>query len=222
MKQLLPFILILFTIQLVAQGELANASVKIDVRNTSQIEVIQKLVLNLPDSTQQFELKALKFKGTQLKLNTIQSDGNVIKFSEDHSDELQTVTINSNDKSFENIELKYTLETDNELVYLPIFFTNLAASSSDNDFFKAELKMTRDQNMLMHFPKVDMIEKETSTEKILSMQVPALPSLFRIELPLKGEISKMSIAAIVDWLVVLIFILIGAIIWKKRKQLMYG
>lgn len=221
MRKTVSLFAVLFTVIIGAQSELTSASVEIDIKDTSYIEIKQTLLLNVPDSIQQMNLKLLKFEGTSVTLNEINSSEEVISFTEIDSKELQQITLFSDGKPFQAIELDYSVQVENEEFYLPLFFTDLPASSSDNDFFKARIQMQNNQNIIMHFPNVELTENIEFNKKNVTMQVPALPSLFRMEFTSEA-VSKASITAIIDWVVALVFVLIGIIIWRNRKQLMYG
>ena len=60
-----------------------------------------------------------------------------------------------------------------------------------------------------------------ANEQLITLEVPALPSLFKLEL-LSKEATGMQFATMVDWLVALLFVIIGIIIWNKRNLLKYG
>ncbi|AXT20114.1 hypothetical protein D7030_03065 [Flavobacteriaceae bacterium AU392] len=212
---------VFFTVIIGAQSELTSASVEIDIKDTSYIEVKQTLLLNIPDSIQQLNLKLLKFEGISVTLNKVNSNKEMINFTKEDSKELQEIILFSNGRPFQTIELNYSVQVENEEFYLPLFFTELLASSSDNDFFNARIKMQNNQNIIMHFPNVELTENVEFNKKNITMQVPALPSLFRMEFT-SETVSRASVTAIVDWVIALVFVLIGIIIWRNRKQLMYG
>lgn len=223
MKRLLLLFTVVFSILIQAQGELKSASADIYIEDNRRIVVKQNLKVNVPDSIWQMNLKLLKFDGTLSVLNEIKSDGEPIKhtFAKSYSDDLHIVEIESNGKPFTDIELNYTVAISRESFYIPIFFTELLSTSSNNDFFEVNIIRHSTQNMILHFPKVNQIESDITGEKITSIQVPALPSLIKMELP-SSNTSKISVTTIVDWVVALVFVLIGIIIWKKRNQLRYG
>ena len=205
----------------IAQSELTSAAVDITVKD-EVVEVQQQLQLNVPDSLQKIGLKSLEFAGTALKLTEISSAGTVLNFEQKQAKKgLNIVTISSTEQPFKTLTLNYTIIPDKAHFYLPLFFTDMPAANSDNDFFKASLKLPKKQNLLLHFPKVELLESETANEQLITLEVPALPSLFRLEL-LPKEATGMQFATLVDWLVAFLFVIIGIIIWNKRNLLKYG
>ena len=204
----------------IAQSELTGAAVDI-VINDTRVEVQQQLTLNVPDSVQKITLRALEFAGTNLTLKEISSTGESLNFEQSKAEGLNVVTVTSTQEAFKTLDIRYTIIAEKAHFYLPLFFTNLPAANSDNDFFKANLKLPKNQNFVVHFPKVDMVQSETQKEQLITLEVPALPSLFRLEL-LPKEAMGMQFAAMVDWFVAFIFVVIGIIIWTKRNQLRYG
>ena len=204
----------------IAQSELTGAAVDI-VINDTRVEVQQQLTLNVPDSIQKIALRALEFAGTNLTLEEISSAGKSLNFEQTEAEGLNVVTVTSNQQAFKTLDIRYTIIAEKAHFYLPLFFTNLPAADSDNDFFKAHLKLPKNQNFVVHFPKVDMVQSEIQKEQLITLEVPALPSLFRLEL-LPKEATGMQFAAMVDWFVAFIFVVIGIIIWIKRNQLRYG
>ena len=203
-----------------AQGQLTSASIDITI-NDAAIEVRQQLQLNVPDSVQEITLRSLEFAETSLKLTKISSAGVPLKFAQTPAKGLNLVTITSTAQPFETLDVHYTIKAEKPHFYLPLFFTNLPAANSDNDFFKANLKLSKNKNFIIHFPKVEMTQNEIGHEQLITLEVPALPSLFRLEL-LPKEATGMPFSTKVDWFVAFIFVLIGIIIWKNRNQLRYG
>lgn len=221
MKRFLLFLTLVYTFNITAQSELLSVSAEVDI-TTSAIIVQQNLILNLPDSVQVFKLKALDFKGTTLSDISAKSGETNLNLKESYSEGLNHIELTaSNGISLKDISITYKVEVDEANFYLPLFFTNLAAASSDNGFFKMNIKMLQKQAYIIHFPKVEIIEKTANNYKELIFEVPALPSLLRIEL-FSDEKSGFNFINTVDWLVGVIFVVIGFLIWKNRKKLMYG
>ena len=204
----------------IAQSELTGAAIDITIKE-AKVEVQQQLQLNVPDSIQKIELRNLEFAGTDLRLIEVSSDGTVLHFEQTQAKGMNLVRVTSTEQPFTNLELRYTIIAEKKHFYLPLFFTNLPAANSDNDFFKARLKLPKNQNFVLHFPTVEMAQQETQKEQLITLEVPALPSLFRIELLSKDD-TGMHFSTKVDWFVAFLFVLIGIIIWKKRNQLRYG
>lgn len=221
MKRILSFILISCSFIGIAQSELTAASVNIMVKDTG-INVQEFLILNVPDSIQTIELKTLEFEDIILSVNRVMSDGKILDFNHNVSKGLNLLSIKSNGKPLKELQVLYTVQVKNEAFYLPLFFTNLPATSSDNDFFKLNITLDKAQDYVIHFPKVDIEVNEQQSLKTLTMQVPALPSLIRMELPLSSKANSLQFIDLIDWIVALIFVIIGYFIWRNRKQLMYG
>lgn len=220
MKYFACFLSCFLSVISIAQSELTNATVDITI-NETRVEVQQNLQFNIPDTVQKITLRGLEFAGTNLVLNGISSVGKALDFNQSQGKGITSVTITTNEQPFKTLVLNYTIIPAKANFYLPLFFTDLPAANSDNDFFKASLKLPKNQNLLLHFPKVELAESETANEHLINLEVPALPSLFRLEL-LPKEATGMQFATMVDWLVAFLFVIIGIIIWNKRNLLKYG
>jgi len=221
MKRGILFLTFLWAFAITAQSELLNVSAQV-VINGSDIVVEQSLILNLPDSVQGFQLKALDFKGTTLSEISAKSENTNLNLTKSYTEGLNLIQLAANDSiTFKNVVVKYKVAVEDADFYLPLFFTNLPAASSDNEFFKMNIKMLEKQAYAIHFPKVKTATKAANQYKEIMFQVPALPSLIRIEL-YSPETSKFNFIDIVDWVVGLVFVIIGFFIWLNRKKLMYG
>ncbi|NAS29939.1 hypothetical protein GTQ40_03045 [Flavobacteriaceae bacterium R38] len=221
MKKVILLLTFLWTFTIAAQSKLLNASANIDM-TASTIVVQQNLALDVPDSIQNLELKALDFKGTKFSLTSVESNFGDLNFRESYTEGLNHIWLTSDSgKSLNNIVLTYSIEVENSNFYLPLFFTNLPAASSDNGFFKMNVKMLPEQAYTIHFPKVKIEEKTENDLKELRFEVPALPSLLRMEL-LSEEAGEFNLINMVDWLAGFVFVIIGFFIWRNRKKLVYG
>ena len=220
MKYFAGILICFLSINSIAQGELTRSTVDITIKD-KRVEVQQKLQLNVPDSIQEIELRSLEFAGTNLSLEKIIANGVDLNFEQNQAKGLNLITVTSIEQPFTNLDLRYWVNPEKAHFYLPLFFTNLPAANSDNDFFKANLSLPKDQKFELHFPKVEMTQSIEQNERLISLEVPALPSLFRMEL-LPKDAKGMQFATMVDWVVAFIFLLIGIIIWNKRNQLRYG
>ena len=203
-----------------SQGELTKASTLIGVLD-DEVVVKQNLHLNFPETTKNFTLKMLVFEGNELRDLSIYSDGKSIPINGDEVDGLITIPIEWPSGNLSNIlELVYTVEMETEDKYIPFFFTDLAATNSDDDFFTIELRMEKNADYNLSFPNVKMTEKLTNEWKQINFQVPALTSMLRLEMH-DGPRTDFALATWMDCLVALIFIVIGIVIWMNRKRLAY-
>ncbi|MEM9362050.1 MAG: hypothetical protein AAGA43_05415 [Bacteroidota bacterium] len=204
-----------------SQGELAKASTLIGVLD-DEVVVKQNLHLNFSDTTKNFTLKMLVFEGNELRDLSIYSDGKSIPINGDEDDGLITIPIEWPSGNLSNIlELVYTVEMETKDQYIPFFFTNLAATNSDDDFFTIELRMDKNMNYTLSFPNVKMTEKYTNEWKQINFQIPALTSMLRLEVH-DGPKTDIALATWMDGLVALIFAVMGIVIWMNRKRLAYG
>lgn len=218
MKWLSLCILILGPCMLVAQGTLERVSVTMDLMDT-EISIKQRFVLDAPDSIQSIHLKALQFEGTVLSKIAIEDGQKEIVFKEEDQKGLQQLKLRSI-TGFKTIDLSYRVQVGHEKFYLPLFFTELPAATSDNDFFKMEMHLSKTQGYTIYFPGVPIKEQINGEIRTLSMEVPALPSMVRMEL-FKGDKGAYYVDYI-DMTVALLFVGIGLLIWKYRKHLIYG
>ena len=221
MKKVLGSILFFAIGILHSQGELTKASTLIGVLD-DEVVVKKNLHLNFPDTTKDFTLKMLVFEGNKLRDLSIYSDGKSIPINGDEVDGLITIPIEWPSGNLSNIlELVYTVEIETEDKYIPFFFTDLAATNSDDDFFTIELRMEKNADYTLSFPNVKMTEKHTNEWKQINFQIPALASMLRLEIH-DGPKTDIALATWMDGLVALIFVAIGIVIWLNRKRLAYG
>lgn len=99
---------------------------------------------------------------------------------------------------------------------IPIFYGDWQSTSSDQDFFQIQLKANHKTNLL--FP-TDGEHSNSGELKVISASLPAATSMIRVE-----QESDTGIQWIkrVDQIVIVLFTLIGALIWFNRKRLIYG
>lgn len=221
MRNIILFLSVLYSCIVFGQGELLSVSAKVDLTK-SVIDVEQVLKLDLPDSIQSIDIKNLHFEGTQIIFNSAIVGGNKLSVKEISSDGLTHLELTSNGKPLKEVLLNFKAEVQQGVFYLPLFFTNMSAASSENDFFKMTMKINTTEDYIIHFPNVDVTETITETIKTVSLEAPALPSVIRMELISKDEEKGLEFLDLVDWLVAFIFGVIGVLIWKNRKRLMHG
>ncbi|MEP5614099.1 MAG: hypothetical protein ABJP45_17740 [Cyclobacteriaceae bacterium] len=196
-------------------GQSTIEKVVTEVRyENQQFHVAQTFHLNLSESQETVELKALRFENMQIGAVDISG----FKYVQRHEDDLIKITLHV--ESLDSVKLRYTAKATEKVFYLPLFFTNLAAASSEDGFFKMDL-LSESQSIHVHFPTVEMIKTEEGKTKRTSFELPALISGARLEL-LKDSESPRDVVAIVDLSVALLFAGIGFLIWYNRKKLIYG
>jgi|GEM_PF-1814206 len=221
MKRLPHVIALFWMLTSAAQGELLGVSTQVDMTG-KVIEIRQDLALDLYDSITSIQLKMLVFEGTSLGEIAVTADEHTIKYKTITSEGMKVLElILPEDKTCDKISISYPINVKDSDFYLPLFFTNLPAAASNDDFFNVQFKMPLTLQYRIHFPKVDTETTETATFKTIALNVPALPSLLRMTVFTK-EKKGLNYANIVDVLVIGIFIGIGFLIWVNRKQLIYG
>jgi len=219
MRSVIFYLMIFWTGTILAQGELVHSSVKVNM-TTPVIAVEQFLELNLPDSIQNIEIKVLNFKNVTLSLISAKSEGKILPIEIITSKGLQHFKLSSLN-SIRNITLNYNVFIEGDAVEIPIFFTDLPAASSENDFFKAELKTQTNHSYDIQFPKVTLSETIENEIKTIKLEIPALPSVLKAKRTFNEKL-ELSFLSLVDGFVALIFVVIGILIWKNRKRLIYG
>ena len=221
MKKVFFGILFLIVGMLYSQGELTSASALVMVKKDTTF-VQQNLHLNLPDSLRQVTVKMLEFEGNKLLKVSAIIKGRKIPIKKDEGNGLITIPIELPiQESSADLELKYTVETKTLDRYVPFFFTELAATNSDNDFFTIKLQSAPDVNYTLLFPNVETIKKDLDDIKQIEFQIPALTSMLRLEMH-EGQKTDIALATWMDGLVALIFLIMGFVIWMNRKRLAYG
>lgn len=204
-----------------SQSQLLGVSAWVDM-TTEQIKVQEAFRFNVPDSVQSLEFKAIQFKGITVSIVSATTDGKTLTIEELKSKGLRHFKVKSSDnKSLQNVLLTYTVTKETESFYLPLFFTNVPGASSDDNFFTMEMQLPKNKEYQIHFPRVPIDEGIEGAVKKIRFQLPALPSLIRIELPIK-QAKGLSFVTLVDASVALLFLGIGYLIWRNRKQLIYG
>ncbi len=203
---------------MIAQASLKAVSVDIDFKGTTVV-VRQQFSMMVPDSVQKIHLKALEFKGTEFK-GVIAANGiKPVKVEEQLQDGLRQLALSS-DVGFDEITISYQLQIGQGILNLPLFFTELPAVPSKTDFFRMKMQMPEGLRYNLYFPGVPVEEQTHAGVKTVQLQVPALPSLIRMEL-FYGE-KETRLMDIVDIMVAFLFVGIGLLIWKYRKRLAYG
>ncbi len=214
MRFLISSVYLLAASRLLAQSSLEAVFTNVDHRN-GQFIVNQTFRIAHEGPSTSIELKALKFGGSFL--GSIKANTN--EYVELHTDDL--ITIKLDDYQLDSIELTYTIEPTEELAYLPLFFSNLSAASSDDDFFKIDLNSPSDKFIHIYFPTVELIRSIKSESNVVSFELPALISGVRLEV-LNDNEAPGNLVAVVDWGVGVLFVGIGFLVWYHRKKLIHG
>lgn len=178
-------------------------------RKNGKYEIQQSFFLTISDP-QPLQLRALRFDGIVFEYISVENQD----FVQTTSDEEIRLNIA---QYRQPLVVSYNVRPSDKLTNLPLFFTPFNASSSVDDFFRCKFTGEHDQSFYLHFPNVELI----TTEEGFSFQLPALPSALRIEL-VDGSTSRSNIVTIADWIVAVIFLAIGVLIWFNRKKLIYG
>ncbi len=120
------------------------------------------------------------------------------------------------------LEVKYVISEAPAITNIPLFFTELSAASSDEQFFQFSLNLPAHQSYYFHFPSGPVAERPgLDGQKQLSFTMPALPSVVRLEL-MEEDRTAAQLTTLIDIAVALIFGIIAVLIWAYRKKLIYG
>ena len=203
------------------QGSLLSASATMNLSD-EKISVSQYFKIDVPDSVSNIRLRALDLENTTISLKTITSEGKALLFTEENIKGLYVFKIATAENDvYENIELNYDVAYSGNSLSIPLFFTDMPAASSDINFFETTLFIPENQEYKFHFPKVSTKTDNLASQKKVTYNLPALPSMIKLEL-YGSEKRSASFLSVVDALTLLIFIGIGILIWVKRKHLKYG
>ncbi|MCC1485104.1 hypothetical protein [Winogradskyella immobilis] len=219
MRSALFYFLFFLTSSIIAQSQLTSASAKVDM-STEVISVTETLNFKLPDSIHNITLKALKFQKIAIEIIEVISEDKNLDFQIIPDKGLHQIRITSKEQ-IKSINLNYKVDVKNNNIQIPLFFTDLSAATSENDFFIAEIKTNSNDYLNVLFPNVDLNESMENELKILRLEIPALPSVLRLE-RLSTKEKGFTFLSIIDGLVALIFVVIGILIWRNRKRLIYG
>lgn len=221
MKRLVYILLLFGLTGLSAQGELTAVSVEVTM-DDSVFQVRQTFSMSLADSVSSFQIKALEFEGTNLDFLAATLAGEELAYSKIPEEGMERLEVSKPaGKAWSAVVCTYEVKVTDQQFYLPLFFTNFSAATSENDFFSMQLRMPAAQNYTVLFPTVKVEESLNDTEKVLNLEVPALPSFLRLQ-RLEGEQRGLSLNATVDLLAVFLFLGIGILVWVNRKRLSYG
>lgn len=221
MKRLIYILMFLGVTSLSAQGELTAVSVEVAMED-SVLQVQQTFSLSLADSVSSFEIKALEFEGTNLDFLAATLAGEELALTKIPEEGMERLEVSKPaGKAWSVVVCTYEVKVTDQQFYLPLFFTNFSAATSENDFFSMQLRMPAAQNYRVLFPTVKLEESLNETEKVISLEVPALPAFLRLQ-RLEGAQRGLSLNATVDLLAVFLFLGIGILIWVNRKRLSYG
>lgn len=207
--------------QLCAQGELTAVSVEVDIAD-SVLQVRQAFSLSLADSVTSFDIKALQFEGTSLDFLTASLEGDDLVLEDIPEQGMNRLRVSKAEgKTWSRVVCKYEVKVRGKQFYLPLFFTNFSAASSQNDFFSIQMRMPKTQNHTVLFPTVKWEEAASQTDKVIRFEVPALPAFLRLKRQ-DGEKAEIALNDAVDIGAAFLFLGIGLLIWVNRKRLSYG
>lgn len=185
-----------------------------------RLEMRETLTFAFGEIQSNITLKALQRTGVDLSEIVLLENDRPIAFDKSTEKGLLQIKTSLASKSGV-VVLHYVILCDSRNMDLPLFFTEFAASSSEDDFFSMTMEMPATVQPFMHFPTVDLEESMSGANKVLTFQLPALPSMIRMELLESGEPAPIY-TQIADGLVILVFVLSAALIWTNRKRLFHG
>ena len=192
--------------------------------------VQQDLMVELDDTLSYFDLKALIFEGTEIKYIDVsfgRENGSKdevmspVDYEALNSSGITHLRISNKPKKVALIRLQYALRISKDVFYVPLFFTDFGAASSDNDFFRMNIQYAETANYHLHFPTVPISTENQDGTLISQFELPALASMIRME-RLEDSNERVNYVNIIDGSVALAFVIVGFLIWYYRKQLIYG
>ncbi len=221
MKCFIHMLLLLGVVTLNAQGELTAVSIEVAMED-SVLRVRQTFALSLTDSVSSFEIKALQFEGTKLDFLAASLKGEALGITYIPERGMERLKLRKEvGKPWSEVVCTYKVKVTDQQFYLPLFFTNFSAATSENDFCRLKLRMPQTENYRLLFPTVKWEESLNQTDKVVSLEVPALPAFLRLK-RLDGNQGAFSLNDTVDLLAVFLFLGIGVLVWINRKRLSYG
>lgn len=194
-----------------AQTQLTGVKVNIETLENG-FEVTAVYAIDVPNDSEELNLKALTFGGARIS----QIEMERLEPTTSQGYELTSMHIPlPNGQKPEKITLHYQV-VPGDKGEIPIFFGDWQSASSDQDFFQVHLNTDIGTNLL--FPADS--ESDTSGDaKVIRASLPASTSMIQVE---QGSDAGSAWIRRVDQMVIIIFILIGALIWFNRKRLIYG
>ena len=218
MKRLLIVLLIGYTASLTANNGVDSVTVEVEMEEELLI-IKQSIFITVVDELDDFLLRALPDEDSQLFIDTIHIDQQPTSF--ETVDMTPTLDLKFNVSKQDNrIDVYYRLNRVADEITVPLFFTSLSALNSEADFFYTSIFRTIDQHFNVVFPRVPIEEKEDGMNKTSSFSLPAAPSMIRLKRV--DSTAEADDIHWVDWIVGMVFLLIGLILWINRKKLSYG
>lgn len=210
-----------------SQSKLTSASVKMMYDEQGErFHIKEKLFLDTIQAGQVIRCKALRLTDnftadTDNIAVSFSGRGEVDSFSQAAGLQTFQATMQQAEKDGW-IELSYMVDELGQVSEIPLFFTEFAAASSEEDFFSLELEIPEERSAFFHFPTAKVLALPAgSGNQLLSFSIPALPSMVRLELA--EDVSNASFqVTLIDLGVALVFVLIGFLIFRYRKMLIYG
>jgi hypothetical protein len=219
MSRLLTLIFIISSFCLSANGGVKSveASVKI---NGSVAAISETIYFEIPDSVRSVVIKALPFEGSQVFIDSLKLDHELLSYEVLSMNPIILLRVPIGMLSSNKLTFHYRVKVKEKSFFLPLFFSELHSLNSDTDFFAMEIIWSQNENYTIHFPKVPMKVNHEGNEEVVSFQLPAAPSLIRMEMT-DGK-SGFSINQLIDISVGVVFLIIGFVLWIFRKKLAYG
>lgn len=204
-------LLILMLISLTGWAQTKLNGVKVFVEETeTSIEVTTTYLTDIPEQVDTLHLKALYFKGSSIQ----QINVNYFSSSIDLSTDLSKVTVPLTGQKPDSITLSYRI-TPGYKGEIPLFFSDWQSSSSDQDFFQLKMNVFAETSLL--FP-TETQAAGTDVFKVIKADLPATVSMIRIDDSGTGNVKIQR----VDQMVIVLFLIIGTLIWFNRKRLIHG
>jgi len=204
-----------------AQGSLQSASVEVEL-SKEEINIAQTFHLELPDTTEQIHLRALRFDHLMITDFTIQSDQLEVVESDLVHPKLYSYHINAtDDQKMEHLTISYTWQRSEQNPEIPLFFPEEPAATSNDTLFLGQIHLSEEFAFRMDFPKIDFNQSVEKDRRKVNFSLPALPSLLRIDYGDKANLSA-NMGLLADWCIAAVFMIMAVIIWFNRKRLSYG
>ncbi|NNF33976.1 MAG: hypothetical protein HKN68_07700 [Saprospiraceae bacterium] len=219
MKLLLTLSFIVSSLCLTANDGVQSVQANMIIQDGS-IAIIEEISYELSNDPDSLIVKILPFEGSELFIDSILMNDAPQSYEILTMKPIIIIKLSSVKNGMEKLIFHYRIAFNEASFFIPLFFSDLTATKSQSDFFNLKMNWSKDEDYNIHFPKVPMEVKENANQKFTTLEMPAAPSLVRMQ-RVEGH-SSLSFNQVVDLGVGAVFLLIGLLLWMNRKKLAYG
>ena len=211
--------ILMSSLSLTANGSIDGVDFRMEVSD-AVINIEEVISFSTVSGLNHVKLKLLSDYDSQVTIDSLSLNNKSLAFEITDLNPVLEIKLPLEEVGEGTIEVYYHIESAGDVNTIPVFFTDLAASNSDSDFFDAEFQWDQNDEIRIRFPSSNYETSLTNGKKISRLELPALPSMIKLQRGFSQ--SGPDVNEWVDWGVAIIFLFIGGILWKFRRKLSYG